>query len=514
MGEVYRARDARLDRDVALKVLPDAVAGDADRLARFEREAKALARIEHPNILTIHEFGHEAPAGVGGRATYFAVTELLTGETLSSRLARERLSWRRAVEIGAAVADGLAAAHGQGIVHRDLKPDNLFLTADGRVKILDFGLAIALAAKPAGATADDRRDVPASDAAETGVSPAGATAPGSVLGTVGYMSPEQVQGTEVDGRADLFALGCVLYEMATGRRAFARPTPTETLAAVLSAPVPKARLIDATTDAHVWAERYAGTLDDVFRIQEHVASAIAEALKITLSPAADESRRAHPRGDARAQECYRRAWREMLLGSQASFERAVRLIEQGIDSFGEHPTLQVALAQMHYLAVEWGLEPRQQLLRVAIDFTRRVEASNPAHAAPLLAILERFTGSQARAIRHFEDAVDADPGDVESLRFLSHIYSWALGEYRIVETDRVHGLRRRHGHDAEIQHACSRRGAWAIRPCSGRRSDWRQSTTSWHRPDSPGPVGRMGEGAGNARRRSTQTHLGGGSCLC
>jgi len=136
MGEVYRAHDPRLDREVALKVLPDAVATDADRLARFEREAKALARIEHPNILTIHEFGHDAPPGSSGRATHFAVTELLIGETLSARLARERLSWRRAVEIGAAVADGLATAHGQGIVHRDLKPDNLFLTADGRVKVL------------------------------------------------------------------------------------------------------------------------------------------------------------------------------------------------------------------------------------------------------------------------------------------------------------------------------------------------------------------------------------------
>ena len=166
MGEVYRARDTQLKRDVALKVLPDAVAADADRLASFEREAKALARIEHPNILTIHEFGHDAPAGGSGRATHFAATELLTGETLSARLARERLSWRRAVEIGAAVADGLAAAHSQGIVHRDLKPDNLFLTADGRVKILDFGLATS--------------GLSPSSTAETGVSPAGATAPGTV----------------------------------------------------------------------------------------------------------------------------------------------------------------------------------------------------------------------------------------------------------------------------------------------------------------------------------------------
>ncbi len=233
MGEVYKARDTRLDRSVAIKILPSDVGADPDRRARFEREARALARIEHPNILAVHDVGRDAAASSPGAATSFAVTELLVGETLRERLARERLSWRRAVEIAAAVADGLAAAHGQGIVHRDLKPENLFLTADGRVKILDFGLA-ATAPSP-------------DSAAETGASPAGATAPGTVLGTLGYMSPEQVHGTEVDGRADLFALGCVLYEMVAGRRAFARPTAGETLAAILAAPVPE--LSSVATDA-------------------------------------------------------------------------------------------------------------------------------------------------------------------------------------------------------------------------------------------------------------------------
>ncbi len=226
MGEVYRARDERLDRDVAVKVLPETVAASPERLARFEREAKALARIEHPNILSIHDFGLE-PSGVSadGPSTAYAVTELLVGETLRARLSRERLSWRRAVEIGAAVADGLAAAHGQGIVHRDLKPENLFLTADGRVKILDFGLAASGAV--------------AASMAETGPSPGNLTSPGDVLGTVGYMAPEQVQGQAVDARADIFALGCVLYELVTGRRAFAAGTLTETLTAILTAPVPE-----------------------------------------------------------------------------------------------------------------------------------------------------------------------------------------------------------------------------------------------------------------------------------
>jgi tetratricopeptide (TPR) repeat protein/TolB-like protein len=225
MGEVYRARDERLDRDVAVKVLPETVATSPERLARFEREAKALARIEHSNILSIHDFGLElSGASADAPSTAYAVTELLVGETLRARLSRERLSWRRAVEIGAAVADGLAAAHGQGIVHRDLKPENLFLTEDGRVKILDFGLAASGAV--------------ATSMAETGPSPGNLTSPGDVLGTVGYMAPEQVQGRAVDARADIFALGCVLYELVTGRRAFAAGTVTETLTAILTAPAP------------------------------------------------------------------------------------------------------------------------------------------------------------------------------------------------------------------------------------------------------------------------------------
>jgi len=224
MGEVYRARDERLDRDVAVKVVPEEVAADPDRMARFEREARALARIEHPNILTIHDFGEEAASAGGTRATRFAVTELLTGETLRARLARERLSWRRAVEIGAAVAEGVGAAHGQGIAHRDLKPDNIFLTSDNRVKILDFGLATS--------------GVVHSGNTRTETSAGGPTAPGQILGTVGYMAPEQVQGGAVDVRADMFSLGCVLFEMVTGRRAFAGATVTETLAAILSAPTP------------------------------------------------------------------------------------------------------------------------------------------------------------------------------------------------------------------------------------------------------------------------------------
>ncbi len=214
MGEVYRAHDERLDRDVAIKVLLEAVAQDTDRLARFEREAKAVARLDHPNILAIHEFGTD-------QGVTFAVTELLEGESLRECLinAGGPLAWRRVQEIGAAVANGLGAAHSKGVVHRDLKPENIFLVDDGRVKILDFGLA--------------QVKVPVEEEAETAtLTPAG-TVPGTVMGTVGYMSPEQVRGQPADARSDIFALGCVLYEMLAGHRAFKRDTSAEIMTAIL-----------------------------------------------------------------------------------------------------------------------------------------------------------------------------------------------------------------------------------------------------------------------------------------
>jgi len=220
MGEVYRARDERLQRDVAVKVLPQAVARDPERLARFEREARALARLSHPAVLSIFDFGKEGE-------TAYAVTELLEGETLRDRLRHEKLPWQRAVEITAAIAEGLAAAHGAGIVHRDLKPENIFITSDGRIKILDFGLACL---EPARAVSGE--------GATLTIRPAD-TLPGAVLGTVGYMSPEQVRGEPADARSDIFALGCVMYEILTGRRAFERDTAAETMTAILKEPVPE-----------------------------------------------------------------------------------------------------------------------------------------------------------------------------------------------------------------------------------------------------------------------------------
>jgi serine/threonine protein kinase/Tol biopolymer transport system component len=212
MGEVYRSKDTRLGRDVAIKVLPELLAEDADRLRRFEQEARAVAALNHPNILGIHDIGTHKGAP-------FLVSELLEGETLREKLEAGPLPVRRAIEYALGIAQGLAAAHDKGIVHRDLKPENVFLTRDGRVKVLDFGLAKLARPEESNKTA------------ATLASPA--TLPGMVMGTVGYMSPEQVRGTASDARSDIFSFGAVLYEMLTGKRAFKRDTSAETMTAIL-----------------------------------------------------------------------------------------------------------------------------------------------------------------------------------------------------------------------------------------------------------------------------------------
>jgi len=211
MGEVYRARDHKLHRDVAIKLLPAHLAGDPVAFRRFEREARAVAALSHQNIVAIHDFGVQ-----GG--TPYAVMELLDGTTLRERLGAP-VSVRKAIDYAGQIALGLAAAHDHDIVHRDLKPENVFVTSDGRVKLLDFGLA-----KDRVHHLDDR---------STGLRVGDDTAPGTVMGTVGYMSPEQVRGGTIDHRTDIFAFGAILYEMLGGQRAFARESAVETMNAIL-----------------------------------------------------------------------------------------------------------------------------------------------------------------------------------------------------------------------------------------------------------------------------------------
>ena len=282
MGEVYRAHDTRLGRDVALKVLLGEVSADPDRRRRFESEARSASALNHPNIVTVYDIGtHES--------TLYVAMELVEGRTLRELIVAEALPSRKLLDLAVQIADGLAKAHAAGIVHRDLKPENLMVTRDGYVKILDFGLAKLI--EPA-------RDSKELSALAT-MAAAPATQPGTVLGTAGYMSPEQASGADVDFRSDQFALGAILYEMSTGRRAFQRKTGAETLVAIIreepesigqvnpGTPAP-ARWIVERCLAKDPEERYASTKDlarDLRSVRDHLSEASGQASAVSLAPA-------------------------------------------------------------------------------------------------------------------------------------------------------------------------------------------------------------------------------------
>ncbi|HVE65686.1 MAG TPA: protein kinase [Thermoanaerobaculia bacterium] len=271
MGEVYRARDTRLGRQVAIKVLPAAVASDPERLKRFEREARSASSLNHPNIVTIYEIGSS------DSVSYIAM-ELVAGESLRVKLAEGALPIRRLLQIGAQVAEGLAQAHAAGIVHRDLKPDNVMVTQDGLVKILDFGLAKLM--QPDGSDSGRTQAATVSGATEEGV----------VLGTVGYMSPEQAIGGSVDFRSDQFSFGSILYEMATGRRAFQRGSTPQTLTAIIQEEPEPIAALNPKVPVHLrWIverclakearSRYASTVDlarDLATVRDHLSEATSE----------------------------------------------------------------------------------------------------------------------------------------------------------------------------------------------------------------------------------------------
>ncbi|HKF44808.1 MAG TPA: protein kinase [Thermoanaerobaculia bacterium] len=265
MGEVYRARDTRLSREVALKVLPADLADDRERLSRFEQEARSASALNHPNIVAVYDVGRSGE-------TSFIAMELVEGRTVRDLLASGQLAWKRALSIAAQAADGLAKAHAAGIVHRDLKPENLMVSSDGFVKILDFGLAKLV---------DEKK----SNLSEALTMAGPQTASGVILGTVGYMSPEQASGAPLDFRSDQFSLGAILYEMATGKRAFSRATVVDTLSAILhEEPEPVAALRPDSPVALRWVldrclakepdERYASTRDlarDLATLRDHLS---------------------------------------------------------------------------------------------------------------------------------------------------------------------------------------------------------------------------------------------------
>jgi len=291
MGEVYRARDSRLKRDVAVKVLPQSLAASPDALARFEREAVAVAALSHPNILSIFDFGTQ-------EGTAYAVTELLEGDTLRGRLDSSAVSQRQALDWSLQIAKGLSAAHGKGVVHRDLKPENVFVSNDGHVKILDFGLAKRVEEnKP-----DEQTNAP------TG---SGHTEPGTVMGTMGYMSPEQLRGLAVDHRSDIFSFGAILYELLSGRKAFKRDTASDTIAAVLREEPPEltqsGRNISPALD-HVVRHCLEKDRENRFSTAKDVAFALSEA----SSPTTAVTSGAHVVRDAPAA-----SWKRLALAAAA-----------------------------------------------------------------------------------------------------------------------------------------------------------------------------------------------------
>ena len=266
MGQVYRARDPQIERDVAIKVLPAAYAADSERLRRFEQEAQASGALNHPNVLTLYDVGKSDGCP-------YLVMELLDGDTLRDRIGRGAMPPRRVCEVGAAIARGLAAAHARGIVHRDLKPENVMITRDGRVKILDFGIAKLRAPDPA---LDQRR-------ARTPLR----TAVDTMIGTAGYMAPEQIRGQPTDARADLFALGAILFELLSGRRAFDRDSRVETLNAILHDDAPS--LGAAAVPVPVALDRIVRRClekdpDDRFQSARDLAFALDTAAEVTASP--------------------------------------------------------------------------------------------------------------------------------------------------------------------------------------------------------------------------------------
>jgi serine/threonine protein kinase/Tfp pilus assembly protein PilF len=283
MGEVYRARDTRLGREVAVKVLPAALASDPERLKRFEREARSASSLNHPNIVTIYDIGS------ADSVSYIAM-EVVNGESLRAVLAEGALPVRRLLLIGTQVADGLAKAHAAGIVHRDLKPENVMVTEDGLVKILDFGLAKLTQPDTSGGMTQ-------------APTVSGATEEGIILGTVGYMSPEQATGKSVDYRSDQFSFGSILYEMATGQRAFHRPSAPQTLAAIIQEePEPIATLNPKIPVPVRWIaerclskeprNRYTSTDDlakELAKVRDHLAEATSGSAPIVETPAAEAS---------------------------------------------------------------------------------------------------------------------------------------------------------------------------------------------------------------------------------
>ncbi|MCB1184169.1 protein kinase [bacterium] len=534
MGEVYRAKDLRLGREVALKVLPAGVAADAGRLARFEREARAVAALNHPNIVVLYAVEDEGDVR-------FLTMELVEGLSLDRHVTSGGLPLTRVVEIGIALSDALTAAHEKGVVHRDLKPGNVMLTREGRVKVLDFGLAKLAAAEP---------DLELTQ-------PATLSTPGLMVGTVPYMSPEQVRGEEVDARSDLFALGIILYELATGRRPFAGATAADVSSSILRDapdPLPSVRpdlpgdlerivsrcleknprerfqtaldvgnelrrvgsvpdsmlrtqpeaagapeaasiavlpfanlssdpengyfadglteevilmlshveelrvssrtsvmpyrdradspaqiardlgvthllegsvrksgpririavsLLDAKTDRSLWAEKFDGTMDDVFDMQDRVAQATVHALELTLTPHEQAKLLDHPIRNAEAYDAYLRAREELGEFTVSGLANAMQHLERASDLEPDNVFVLRGLGRACWAAINHGLSDDisrlDQALAYADDIARLSPESPYVHEIRGLVAIAR--GDVETGLRNLSVAHEAMPAD-------------------------------------------------------------------------------------------------------
>lgn len=417
MGEVFRARDTELGRDVAVKVLPAETAEDGGRLERFKREARAVAQLSHPNILAIHDFGSE-------NGVSYSVTELLEGSDLRDRLAGHALPVSKVLRIGRAVAEGLAAAHGKGIVHRDIKPANIFITKTGQVKILDFGIA-------------GLRSGVGDGEVDTGSPTKTLTEAGQLIGTTAYMSPEQVAGQPADARSDIFSLGCVLYEMLTGKRAFDGKNPNETMVAVVSKdPTPISELrsdVPAALELVVKRclekepdERFESARDVSFALEvlsdDRVASGAVQKLR---SPRLMRNLRAAALGAA-VVIAVGVGWKviEWWLPTAPELPAEKHLAVMGFDAGGDDPALLESAAGLERVVAD-GLtvverDSRGEFWVVPLDEAERLGARTESDYRRLFAANAVLRGHLRRSGDRLQLDLDVvDPASGASMRRLS-----------------------------------------------------------------------------------------------